>query len=62
MLEEQVDGVAPDEATARDTLHRIRRFAQQDPLVYLPAHDPMSADRLVAKQTIPVATAQGRLR
>ena len=54
MLEEQVDGVAPDEAAARDTLSRIRTLAQQEPLVYLPAHDPASADRLLTRQTVVV--------
>ena len=50
MLKGVVDGVAPDEAAARDTLHRIQTLAQQEPLVYLPAHDPASADRLSRKQ------------
>jgi len=54
MLEGAVDGVAPDEAAARDTLCRIRALAQQEPLVYLPAHDPASAERLLAKQTVVV--------
>jgi glyoxylase-like metal-dependent hydrolase (beta-lactamase superfamily II) len=54
MVEQRVDGVAPDEAAARDTLRRIRALAQQEPLVYLPAHDPAAADRLRAKQTVVV--------
>ena len=54
MLEEQVDGVAPDEVAARDTLHRIRVLAQQELLVYLPAHDPASAERLLTRQTVVV--------
>lgn len=58
MLAEQVDGVAPDEVAARATLHRIREFAQQEPLIYLPAHDPMSAHRLLVNQTVPIATAR----
>ena len=52
MVEEHVDGVAPDEVAARDTLRRIRALAQQEPLVYLPAHDPAAAERLLAKQTV----------
>jgi len=52
MLEGAVDGVAPDEQAGRDTLRRIRALAQQESLVYLPAHDPASAARLLAKQTI----------
>lgn len=52
LLEGGVDGVAPDEVEARDTLRRIRELARDEPLVYLPAHDPASADRLQAKQTV----------
>lgn len=55
MVAGQVDGVAPDEATACDTLRRIREFAGQESLVYLPAHDPASATRLRARQTVPNA-------
>ncbi len=55
MLEGHVDGVAPDENEAHDTLGRIRAFAQQEPLVYLPAHDPASAGRLLARQAVLVA-------
>jgi N-acyl homoserine lactone hydrolase len=54
MLEGHVDGVAPDEAAARDTLRRIRELAQQEPLVYLPAHDPGSAERLRTSKSVPV--------
>jgi N-acyl homoserine lactone hydrolase len=52
MLEGAVDGVAPDEEAARDTLRRIRALARREPLVYLPAHDPATADRLLTKQTV----------
>jgi glyoxylase-like metal-dependent hydrolase (beta-lactamase superfamily II) len=54
MLEGAVDGVAPDEEAARDTLRRIRALAQQESLVYLPAHDPASAERLLTRQTVVV--------
>lgn len=52
MLDGQVDGVAASDAVARDTLRRIRLFAEQEPLVYLPTHDPESATRLALRQTI----------
>jgi len=52
MLEGAVDGVAPDEEAALDTLRRIRAMARQEPLVYLPAHDPATANRLLTKQTV----------
>ena len=53
MLEGAVDGVAPDEDAARDTLRRIRALARQEPLVYLPTHDPEAAKRLLTTQTVP---------
>ena len=53
MLEGAVDGVAPHEDAARDTLRRIRALARQEPLVYLPTHDPAAAERLLTTQTVP---------
>jgi len=61
MLEGQVDGVAPDEDAACDTLRKIGQLAEQEPLVYLPAHDPASADRLQARRTVPVVQTLTRL-
>lgn len=55
MLAGQVDGVAPDRLTARQTLERVRAFCQAAPTVYLPAHDPDTPDRLANHQ---VALAQ----
>jgi glyoxylase-like metal-dependent hydrolase (beta-lactamase superfamily II) len=52
MVEGQVDGVAPDEGAARQTLRRIREFAAQASLVYLPSHDPQSAERLEKRQVV----------
>jgi N-acyl homoserine lactone hydrolase len=51
MLAGRVDGISPDDDAARETLRRIRLLAEQEPLVYLPAHDPDSADRLLNGQT-----------
>jgi N-acyl homoserine lactone hydrolase len=47
MLSETIDGVSPDEASAKATLTDIRSFCAQRPTIYLPAHDPQSAARLV---------------
>jgi len=41
-----VDGVSPDEQVAARTLAAIRRFATERRVVYLPTHDPESANRL----------------
>lgn len=46
MLEGTADGVTQDPATARATLARIRELCAARPTVYLPTHDPGSANRL----------------
>jgi N-acyl homoserine lactone hydrolase len=50
MLAGAVDGVAPDPAQARETLERIGRFAREQRVVYLPAHDPGAAERLARRR------------
>lgn len=54
MLEGAIDGVAPDERAARETLQRIRKLAGERPLVYLPSHDPEAHQRLEQRQAVPV--------
>ena len=49
MLEQAVDGVSPSESPARETLRRILRYVEQTPTVYLPSHDPSSAERLAGR-------------
>ena len=53
MVEGAIDGVAPDERAARETLGRIREFTRQRPVVYLPSHDPDAGGRLAARETVP---------
>jgi glyoxylase-like metal-dependent hydrolase (beta-lactamase superfamily II) len=52
MVAQAIDGVAPDERAARETLRRIRQLARERPLVYLPSHDPRAAARLNARETV----------
>jgi N-acyl homoserine lactone hydrolase len=52
MVEGAIDGVAPNESAARETLHRIRELTHQRPVVYLPSHDPEAGSRLAARQTV----------
>jgi glyoxylase-like metal-dependent hydrolase (beta-lactamase superfamily II) len=52
MLDGVVDGVAPDARAAKETIRRIQEFARQEPLVYLPAHDPESAKRLERRELV----------
>lgn len=47
------DGVTLQPALAMQTLERILRYTRREPTVYLPAHDPESAARLAACQTVP---------
>jgi N-acyl homoserine lactone hydrolase len=46
MLACKVDGVSADETIATATLRATRHFAREQPVVYLPTHDPESAVRL----------------
>lgn len=52
-----VGGVSADPTAARATLTAIRALAAQQPIVYLPSHDPASAVRLAKRQTTQVAAA-----
>ncbi len=56
LLEKHPDGVSPNVEAALGTMERILRYAESEPTVYLPSHDPGSAERLREKQTLtPVA-------
>ncbi|HZC06167.1 MAG TPA: N-acyl homoserine lactonase family protein [Ktedonobacterales bacterium] len=52
LLEQAPDGVGPDVTLERDTHQRILRLTQMTPLVYLPAHDPDSAQRLAERRVL----------
>jgi N-acyl homoserine lactone hydrolase len=54
LLDQVVDGVSTDQAAARQTLKRILAYTQQTPTVYLPSHDPASAERLRRRQVVPL--------
>ena len=53
MLRGVIDGVSPNEAVASATLADIRQLCVQRPTIYLPAHDPKSAERLQARRAVP---------
>ncbi|MBJ7331063.1 MAG: N-acyl homoserine lactonase family protein [Solirubrobacteraceae bacterium] len=46
MRSETLDGVSPDAPAARETLKHFAHWAADEPLLYLPTHDPESAARL----------------
>ncbi|HKK44988.1 MAG TPA: N-acyl homoserine lactonase family protein [Balneolaceae bacterium] len=52
LLRGQPDGVSPDRDQSVDTLERIMRFAESDPIVYLPSHDPEAAERLKNREVL----------
>jgi N-acyl homoserine lactone hydrolase len=52
MVDGQIDGVSFDAQASRRTLRRIRQLAEQNPVIYLPTHDPESAERLQNKTTV----------
>jgi N-acyl homoserine lactone hydrolase len=60
MLDQAIDGVAPDETAAGETLARIKRFVLETPTVYLPSHDPHAAQRLAARAVVPTARVRPR--
>jgi len=52
MLEGRIDGVGADEDAELETLARIAKFTRIIPTVYLPTHDPNSADRLLQRRYV----------
>jgi glyoxylase-like metal-dependent hydrolase (beta-lactamase superfamily II) len=56
MLAGKLDGVTADEHIAGATLDAIGRLARSRPTVYLPTHDPRSADRLARRQVVTAAS------
>jgi hypothetical protein len=52
MLAGQIDGVSEDEASALTTLRALKQLATERPTVYLPTHDPESAERLANRHAV----------
>ena len=46
LMARKVDGVSPDRKAALRTMEKIIEFGQEQPVVYLPSHDPDSPLRL----------------
>jgi glyoxylase-like metal-dependent hydrolase (beta-lactamase superfamily II) len=57
MLAGKLDGVSADEQVSGATLGAIRQFAESRSTVYLPTHDPRSADRLLNRQVAGAGSA-----
>ena len=52
LVKRKVDGISPNAQVTLRTMEDILDFAKNNPLVYLPTHDPQSATRLKEKQTL----------
>lgn len=52
-LRQVVDGVSTDVSAARRSLRAMLAYARSTPTVYLPSHDPESADRLAQRRVCP---------
>lgn len=52
LLAEKTDGVTNNPAESLATLRAIRRFAEEEPTVLLPAHDPEAPARLAARSLL----------
>lgn len=55
LLEGKIDGVSVSEQAARQTIERLQAYTRSTPTIYLPSHDPASAERLARRQTITYA-------
>lgn len=54
LLEHRSDGVSLNAAVTQRTIEQILRFAADQPLVYLPTHDPESVERLKQQNVVVV--------
>ncbi|THD43823.1 MAG: N-acyl homoserine lactonase family protein [Bradyrhizobium sp.] len=52
LLSGTVDGVSPDEGAALATLAKLRALATERPMIFLPTHDPRSAERLARRECV----------
>jgi N-acyl homoserine lactone hydrolase len=52
LMARQADGIGDDPQAQQDTHTKILAYAEQNPTVYLPSHDPDSKERLENRTTI----------
>jgi glyoxylase-like metal-dependent hydrolase (beta-lactamase superfamily II) len=56
LLERHPDGVSASAEIAMQTMGKILRYAEAEPTVYLPSHDPLSGERLRDRRTLTPTT------
>ncbi len=54
LIADKTDGVGPDPQAQHDSHMQILAYAEQNPTIYLPSHDPGSKERLVNRTPINV--------
>lgn len=54
LVRDRVDGVGPDPQAQHETHRQIMTLAAQVPMVFIPSHDPDSAQRLERRLTVPI--------
>ena len=52
LLNDRVAGISTDKKLARDTYRRIKEYAEERPLIYVPSHDPESGNRLIDRTAV----------
>ncbi len=52
LITQKIDGIGVDPQTQHDTYMNILAYAEQNPTIYLPSHDPDSIERLENRTTI----------
>jgi glyoxylase-like metal-dependent hydrolase (beta-lactamase superfamily II) len=52
LLSRTLAGAHAQGAAASASIDRIRQFAQQEPCIFLPAHDPRAADRVLHQEVL----------
>jgi glyoxylase-like metal-dependent hydrolase (beta-lactamase superfamily II) len=52
LLERHPDGVSANTEIAVQTMDKILHYAEVEPTVYLPSHDPLSGERLGHRRTL----------
>jgi N-acyl homoserine lactone hydrolase len=54
LINDVIDGVAPDAEAEHDSHRRILELARQVPMIFLPSHDPDAEDQLQNRIFVPV--------
>lgn len=62
LLADEVDGVTNDPKQSLATYRAIKKFGEEEPTIFLPAHDPEAPSRLAAGSLLPRSNQTARQR